>query len=88
MAGGQTVMWVIAGVCVLAALAQVVKHPRPILWRLLRSAVVGCLLLLCVNGVGSYAHYHLPVNPLTVSAAGLLGIPGVAAMVVVQHWLL
>ncbi|MCL6549228.1 MAG: pro-sigmaK processing inhibitor BofA family protein [Alicyclobacillus sp.] len=84
---GQAWLWVIALLLVLAVASQVLRHPGQIFWKLVKSAGMGCLMVLAVNWIGGYVHYHLPLNPLTVSAAGLLGIPGVAAMVAVHAWM-
>ncbi|AEJ42133.1 pro-sigmaK processing inhibitor BofA [Alicyclobacillus acidocaldarius subsp. acidocaldarius Tc-4-1] len=41
-----------------------------------------------VDAIGSYLGFHLPLNPITVLAAGFLGLPGLAALVVLHLWVL
>ncbi|MCL6600831.1 MAG: pro-sigmaK processing inhibitor BofA family protein [Alicyclobacillus macrosporangiidus] len=69
------------------AASQVLRYPGQVFWWVVKSAVLGCLFVFAVNWVGQYVHYHLPFNPLTAMAAGLLGIPGVAALIVLHLWL-
>ncbi|GMA50570.1 sigmaK-factor processing regulatory BofA [Alicyclobacillus contaminans] len=69
------------------AVAQVVRYPRQMAWKLVKSAVLGCLFVLAVNWIGGYFHFHLPFNPVTALTAGFLGIPGVAALIVMKLWL-
>ncbi|MFC5711674.1 pro-sigmaK processing inhibitor BofA family protein [Thalassorhabdus alkalitolerans] len=46
--------------------------------------MIGALALFFLNVFGSAVGYHIPLNLFTVSISGLLGIPGVALLVVVD----
>lgn len=46
------------------------------------SALLGALALALVNLTAPYTGVALPVTRLSLSAAGLLGVPGVALLVV------
>ncbi|MGI6254654.1 MAG: pro-sigmaK processing inhibitor BofA family protein [Acutalibacter sp.] len=50
----------------------------------LLSAVLGFLALALVNLCGEYTGVLLPVNRLNLGAAGLLGIPGVTLMILLD----
>lgn len=80
-------LWIAGGLVGIFLLAQIFQHPKHSLWLIVRTAVMGCLFILAVDWIGQYFHYHLPFNPLTAVTAGLLGIPGVAALIVMQLWL-
>ncbi|MBX6354041.1 MAG: pro-sigmaK processing inhibitor BofA family protein [Thermoflavifilum sp.] len=80
--------WGLAGLAGAVVLSVFFKAPGAALWRLVRSVVVGCLLILAVNWVGGHLHYHMPLNPVTALVAGFLGIPGLAAIAVVQLWVM
>lgn len=54
--------------------------------RILQRAAIGYLVLWTLNLVGIAAGYHLPLNPITAAVAGVLGLPGLAAIAVLQ-WL-
>lgn len=87
MIHSQWILWAGAGLIALVVVAQVVKYPGLIFWKLVKSAVIGCLFIFAIDWVGQYFHYHLPFNPLTALTAGFLGIPGVVALVSLQLWL-
>ncbi len=74
----------LAGVYVVS---QFVRYPGQMFWKLAKSAVLGCLFVLAVNWIGGYFQFHLPFNPITALTAGFLGIPGVAALVVLKAWI-
>ncbi|SIS84827.1 pro-sigmaK processing inhibitor BofA family protein [Alicyclobacillus vulcanalis] len=83
-------VWLWCGAVLLGALvaSQFFQKPsRAFLW-MLRGLVVGCLLMVVVDVIGSYLGFHLPVNPVTVLAAGFLGLPGLAALAVLHLWVL
>ena len=51
------------------------------MWRLLAGGVLGALILMGVNAVGSLLDFSIAVNPFTAMAVGFLGVPGVAMIV-------
>jgi inhibitor of the pro-sigma K processing machinery len=79
-------LWVGLGLIATFVVVQLLRYPRQILGKLVRSAVAGCLFVLAVNWIGGYLHFHLPFNPFTALTAGLLGIPGVLALVALHLW--
>lgn len=67
-------------------ITQFARYPGQMVWKLVKSAVLGCLFVLAVNWIGGYFQFHLPFNPVTALTAGFLGIPGVAALVALKLW--
>lgn len=53
----------------------------------LLSAVLGLAALALVNLCGAYTGVTLPVNRLSLGAAGCLGIPGVTLLVLLNTML-
>ncbi|MBF8377799.1 pro-sigmaK processing inhibitor BofA family protein [Alicyclobacillus mali] len=83
-------VWLWCGAVVLGALilSQFFQKPsRALLW-MLRSLLVGCVLLAAFDIIGRSFDLHLPINPITVLASGFLGLPGLAALVVLHLWVL
>ncbi|MDI9260410.1 pro-sigmaK processing inhibitor BofA family protein [Alicyclobacillus sendaiensis] len=83
-------VWLWCGAVVLGALvvSQFFQKPsRALLW-MVRSIVLGCLLMVAADAVGNVLGFHLPLNPITVLAAGFLGLPGFAALLVLHLWVL
>ncbi|WP_206831529.1 pro-sigmaK processing inhibitor BofA family protein [Alicyclobacillus fructus] len=83
-------VWLWCGAVVLGALviSQFFQQPgRALLW-MLRGLLLGCVLIGAVDAIGSHFGFHLPINPVTVLAAGFLGLPGLAAIAVLHLWVL
>lgn len=87
MQNTQMYIWVGLVLIGLFVLLQIVKYPKQVLWKLVKTAVLGLLFVFAVNWVGQSFHYHLPLNAFTAATAGILGIPGVAALVALHVWL-
>lgn len=52
------------------------------------SAVLGLLALVLVNYTGQYTGVFIAVNRLSLAAAGVLGVPGVTLLVILNTILL
>jgi inhibitor of the pro-sigma K processing machinery len=50
--------------------------------------LIGALFLFFLNVVGVKYGVHVPINFATSAVSGLLGIPGVFALVVIQKWII
>lgn len=50
--------------------------------------IIGALFLFFLNAFGSVFDYHLPINIVTASVSGFLGIPGLIALVVIDLFVL
>jgi inhibitor of the pro-sigma K processing machinery len=59
---------------------------RPLRWigQLCIKIVVGALLLFFVNAFGTSFDLHIPINLITSSVSGILGIPGLAALIIIK----
>lgn len=50
--------------------------------------LIGAFLLFFLNALGSNFGIHIPINLITAAISGFLGIPGLAALTVVQVWII
>jgi inhibitor of the pro-sigma K processing machinery len=50
--------------------------------------LIGALLLYFVNVFGVPFNIHIPINLITAAVSGLLGIPGIAAMIAIKLFVL
>ncbi len=50
--------------------------------------LIGALFLFFLNVFGNQFGIHVPINLITASVSGLLGIPGLFALVAVQTWVI
>lgn len=58
----------------------------PLRWigQIFIKIVVGALLLFFVNAFGTSLNLHIPINLITSSVSGILGIPGLAALIIIK----
>lgn len=61
--------------------------PLRLIGRIAVRFVVGALFLFCVNLFGESAGIHVPINIVTTGVSGLLGVPGVAALIVIKQFI-
>lgn len=72
------------GLLLVYVLARLLFLPAKWLVRILYQAALGAIALVLINAAGTALAWlgvpglHLPVNPVTAAAVGLLGIPGLA----------
>jgi inhibitor of the pro-sigma K processing machinery len=52
------------------------------------KVIIGAAFLFFLNTLGNQAGIHVPINPVTSAVAGLLGIPGVAALAAIGYWII
>lgn len=69
---------------VIYIIAQVLLKPIKLVWKVLLNSVIGLILLLVFNYIGSYFSFSLPINFITVLITGFLGIPGLLLLICFQ----
>ena len=52
------------------------------------KVLIGALFLFFLNVAGNRYGIHVPINFATSAVSGLLGIPGLFALVAIQQWIL
>lgn len=83
--------YVIAVIVVLVLLLLFIGAPvKPI--RFIGQGVIkiliGAMFLFFLNTLGNHYGIHVPINFITSAVSGLLGIPGIIALVAVQTWII
>ena len=58
--------------------------PIKLVGKLLINGVIGGVMLVVINIIGGIFGISIAINPLTALIAGLLGIPGVAMLLLLQ----
>lgn len=79
-----TAFWYVAGVMLLLILVQVFARPLEWLVRALASSIVGGVALWALNLLGGLLHFQVGVNPVSAAVAGVLGVPGVVALMLMR----
>lgn len=50
--------------------------------------IIGALFLFFLNAFGSVFDYHIPINLVTASVSGFLGIPGLLVLIAIDVFVL
>ena len=69
------------------ALLRVIALPIRWFCKISINSVCGFFCLWLLNSVAAFTGLSFPVNAVTVVIAGFLGLPGIAALALVQYFL-
>jgi len=50
--------------------------------------LIGALFLFFLNEFGTSLGIYVPINLVTASVSGVLGVPGVLALVAIENWII
>ncbi len=74
-----------AGLILLYFLGWILIIPIKYLVKLIINGVVGGILLILVNLLGGFVGINIAINPITAIITGILGVPGVVLLIVLQY---
>lgn len=74
---------IVYGIIGLIAIVLMVKFFK-LPFKILLNGILGVVLLYVVNFLGASFGIHIGINIVTALIAGILGIPGVAALVILS----
>ncbi len=66
-------------------IAKLFSWPLKKILKLLLNIALGLLLILIVNTFGANLGLHIPFNIVTAVISGILGIPGVVALIILNY---
>ncbi|NLP30596.1 MAG: SigmaK-factor processing regulatory BofA [Clostridiales bacterium] len=73
------------GILVLYVIGYVFLVPIKILLKLVVNSVLGGLLILVINLIGSFWDIQIPLNLISAIFVGILGIPGVILLFIFSN---
>jgi len=82
---------IISALCVLIVFLLIAGLPgKALKWigQACMKLVIGALFLFFLNAIGNQFGIFVPINFATSAISGFLGIPGVAALAMIQLWIL
>lgn len=79
---------IIAGLILLLLIVGAPLKPIRLIGQGITKFVIGAVFLFFLNILGSQVGIHVPINLITSGVAGLLGIPGVAALTAIDYWVI
>lgn len=85
--GSVIIIGAIVALVALLFFSKASFKPLRLIGRIAVKFVVGALFLFCVNLFGESVGIHVPINIVTTGVSGLLGVPGVAALIVIKQFI-
>ena len=82
------VISIVIGLIILLLIVGTPLKPIRLIGQVLMKVVIGALFLFFLNAIGNQYGIHVPINLITSTVSGILGIPGLVAMVAIQHYVL
>ncbi len=73
------------GLILLYILGYILLVPIKVVIKLIYNGIIGGIMLFLLNLVGGFFSFGIAINPITALVAGLLGIPGVIMMFIIQY---
>lgn len=77
----------VGAVVLIYMIARFMREPGQAIMGMLRGLIVGVVALFVINLIGASFGFHIAINPVTAATTAILGLPGVAALVVMNVWM-
>lgn len=81
------VFLVAVGIFLLSLALRILRKPMGWLLKLLLHACLGYVFLFIFNFVGAWVDIHLGLNWVNAAVIGVLGVPGVVLLLLIQYLL-
>lgn len=73
------------GLILLYIIGWLLIVPIRVILKLIANAIVGGIALIVLNFIGGFIGISIGVNPITALVVGVLGVPGVILLLVIQY---
>lgn len=74
----------IIGIMILFLFGKLLLVPLKIIFRLILNALIGGVVLLIINFIGSIFDFHIAFNVISALIVGTFGIPGVILLIIMK----
>ncbi|MEG0613951.1 MAG: pro-sigmaK processing inhibitor BofA family protein [Clostridium sp.] len=81
----QSIMVFIIAIVAVFIIGKVFAWPLKVLLNLIINGIGGGILLWLINLIGSNFGLTIPINAITALIAGILGIPGVLFLIILNY---
>lgn len=82
------VISILGGLIILLLILGAPTKPLRFLGQGAVKILIGAIFLYFLNAFGTSLGIYVPINIATAAVSGLLGIPGVVALVAIQTWII
>ena len=83
-----TVLIILVGLMGLYLVGIFIVKPLKLILKLVVWLIIGVFLLIVVNLITTHFGMQIPLNPFTIFTAGILQVPGVVLLVLMNYVLL
>jgi len=80
----STVVGFSLGLLIIFVLGKIFLKPIRFILKLIFNSILGGVLIFIINLFGNFLGFHIGLNAVTSVAVGLLGIPAVIIMLILQ----
>lgn len=80
----SAVVGYLLGLMIIFVLARICLKPIKFVLKIALNSVFGGLALLILNTAGAFFGIHIGINAITAVAVGILGLPAVILMLILQ----
>ena len=80
----ECIAGVVIGIIVIVTVVNILTLPIQLLFKLVVNAVLGAIMLYCVNWIGII---NIKITLIHSLIAGIFGIPGVIALIIYNYFL-
>ena len=83
-------MWVIYISCIIGIFifGRIFIVPIKAILKLIINSILGIILLYIVNLIGGIWNFHIGINVVTAIVVGILGIPGIVLLTIMQLFII
>ena len=82
-----TVIGLIIIVFVLIIFFKIIKKPIRLIFKLLLNTLLGFVVLIVFNLLGSVFGFAIPISLISALVVGILGLPGLIILILIQIFL-
>ncbi|MBQ7717736.1 MAG: pro-sigmaK processing inhibitor BofA family protein [Clostridia bacterium] len=79
-----SILTYIGGLIFLIFMLKLFSKPLKVILKLCLNSVLGCLIMVIINSFSQVHGIFLGINPVTAAVCGILGLPGVVLLVLLQ----
>lgn len=69
-------------------IGKILIVPIKVIMKLILNTILGAILLYIINIIGASFNFHIGINLITTLVTGILGIPGVILLILLQIFIL
>lgn len=73
------------GLVILYVIGYILLVPLKIILKLILNGIIGGIALVGLNFIGSFFNFGIPVNPVTAFIVGILGLPGILMLILLEY---